>query len=148
VVERRDIGSWIEGPASVTRTDADAWPGKRIGRPEHGVGSVARFGRRLVAVVVDWVLALLVSNAFLDGNPWGTLAVFGAAQVVLVGTLGFSIGHGLLGLRVERLDTGWAGPRRAALRTLLLCLAVPAVVWDRDQRGLHDRAAGTVLVRR
>ena len=32
-------------------------------------------------------------------------------------------------------------------RTFLLCLAVPALVWDRDQRGLHDRAANTVVVR-
>jgi uncharacterized RDD family membrane protein YckC len=23
---------------------------------------------------------------------------------------------------------------------------VPALIWDRDGRGLHDRAAGTVLV--
>lgn len=31
--------------------------------------------------------------------------------------------------------------------TLLLCLAVPALIWDRDQRGMHDRAANTVVVR-
>ena len=32
-------------------------------------------------------------------------------------------------------------------RTVLLCLAIPALIWDRDQRGLHDKAAQTVLVR-
>ena len=43
---------------------------------------------------------------------------------------------------------GWAGPLPALVRTALLCLVLPAVVYDRDQRGLHDRAAATVLVRR
>lgn len=148
MVERRDIGSWIEGPASVTRTEDDAWPGKRLGRPERGPGSVAPLGRRLVAVTLDWLLAMLVSSAVADGNAWATLAIFGVVQVVLVGTLGFSPGHGLLGLRVERLDGAWAGPARALVRTVLLCLAVPALIGDRDQRGVHDRAAGTVLVRR
>jgi uncharacterized RDD family membrane protein YckC len=36
----------------------------------------------------------------------------------------------------------------AAIRTALLCLAVPALIFDSDSRGLHDRVAGTVLVRR
>ena len=39
------------------------------------------------------------------------------------------------------------GLLRAALRTLLLCLLIPALIWDRDGRGLHDKAAGTVVVR-
>ena len=34
-----------------------------------------------------------------------------------------------------------------ALRTALLLLLVPALITDRDGRGLHDRAAGTVVVR-
>ena len=38
-------------------------------------------------------------------------------------------------------------PWRPLVRTVLLCLAIPALIWDRDQRGLHDRGAGTVLVR-
>jgi len=36
----------------------------------------------------------------------------------------------------------------ALVRTLLLGLVIPAVVTDDDGRGLHDRAAGTVVVRR
>lgn len=128
--------------------DGHDWPGRRLGRPRTGPGSVARAGRRLVAVVVDWVLAMLVSHAFLGGDPWGTLLVFGLVQVLLVGTVGFAVGHFLLGMRVERVDGGWAGPWPALVRSVLLCLAVPPLVWDRDQRGLHDRAAGTILIRR
>jgi uncharacterized RDD family membrane protein YckC len=40
------------------------------------------------------------------------------------------------------------GFARGAVRTALLCLVIPAVVWDADGRGLHDKAAGTVIVRR
>jgi uncharacterized RDD family membrane protein YckC len=47
---------------------------------------------------------------------------------------------------VMRLDGRPVGLPRAALRTLLLVLLVPAVVTDRDGRGLHDKAAGTVVV--
>ena len=36
----------------------------------------------------------------------------------------------------------------ALLRTLLICLVVPPVIYNRDRRGLHDLAAGTVTVRR
>lgn len=99
-------------------------------------------------MLVDWLLAMLVSHAFFAGDAWATLLVFGVVQTVLVGTAGFAVGHALLGMRVERVDGGWPGPGRALVRALLLCLAVPALVWDHDQRGLHDRAAGTVLARR
>lgn len=112
------------------------------------MGSVARAGRRVVAIAVDWAVSLLISGGLLGGDPWWTLTVFGLMQVLLVGTASASIGHRLLGLRVVRVDGGWAGPVRALVRAALLCLAVPALIWDSDQRGLHDQAAGTVLVRR
>jgi hypothetical protein len=147
VVDRRDVGSWISGPGSVVGAEGD-WPGRRLGRPERGSGSVARVGRRLVAIGVDWLIASVVAAAFLPGDRWGPLIVFFVMQAVLVGLLGFGFGHALLGLRLERVAGGWAGPLRGLLRTVLLCLALPALVWDRDQRGLHDRAAGTVLLRR
>ena len=42
----------------------------------------------------------------------------------------------------------WHRLWRPIVRTALLCLVVPAVIADADQRGLHDRVAATVLVRR
>ena len=33
------------------------------------------------------------------------------------------------------------------VRTVLLCLFLPAMFWDKDGRGLHDKSAGTVIVR-
>jgi uncharacterized RDD family membrane protein YckC len=75
------------------------------------------------------------------------LVVFVVMNLLLVGTLGSTLGHRLLGLRVVRLDGATAGPIPALIRTILLALVIPAVVWDRDTRGFHDKLAGTVLVR-
>jgi uncharacterized RDD family membrane protein YckC len=147
VVDRRDIASWMDGPPSAKERGL-GYPGEQLGLPEQGPGSVARPGRRLVALAVDWIGCLLVSNGFFGGDPWATLGVFAALHVLTLGSIGASPGHALLGLRLRRLDGGWPGPLPAVVRTVLLCLVIPAVVYDRDQRGLHDRVARTVLVRR
>jgi uncharacterized RDD family membrane protein YckC len=65
----------------------------------------------------------------------------------LVGLLGTSLGHRLVGIRVARLDGRRVGVPRAALRALLLCLVLPAVVYDKDRRGIHDLASGTIVLR-
>ena len=53
----------------------------------------------------------------------------------------------LFGIRVIRVDR----PTRvtvldAAVRTILLLLLVPAFIWDKDGRGLHDRVTRTAVV--
>jgi uncharacterized RDD family membrane protein YckC len=129
--------------------DPSKWPGERLGLPESGYRSVARIGRRFVAIFIDWGLALLIGN-FLSSGPmssWTTLLVFAVLQVVFIPTLGGSLGHRIVGLRVVPLAGGWVGVWRPALRTLLLILVVPVLVWDSDQRGFHDKIAGTVLIR-
>jgi uncharacterized RDD family membrane protein YckC len=68
-------------------------------------------------------------------------------QIVFIPTICGSIGHRLLGLRVVALKGGWIGPWRPVVRTLLLAIVVPALIWDSDQRGFHDKIAGTVLLR-
>jgi len=153
VMDRKDVGSWLEGPRAA-RVAQGSYPGQRLGMPERGPGSVARFGRRLAAILIDWTLCQLVAFAVLGarighGGVDGLLplAVFVVENLLLVGTVGFTIGHRLLGLRVVRLGGGLAGPLPGLVRTVLLALAIPALVWDRDERGLHDKVAGTVLVR-
>jgi uncharacterized RDD family membrane protein YckC len=151
MADRRTIGSWLGGPASVTR-EAGEYPGRRLGLPEEGPGSVALFGRRLAALCVDWLLALLVARVALGVDSWNdlqwaALATFTVYNALLVGLLGSSVGHRLLGLRLVRLDGAAPGLLRATARAVLLSLAVPALIWDRDQRGLHDRFVGTVLIR-
>jgi hypothetical protein len=169
VAAREDMGSWLEGgPSGGAR-------GQRagLGLPESGAGSLATLARRVPALVVDWALCLAISTGFFGADAMATLAVFAAENVLLVATLGSTVGHRLLGLQVRPAPapaataatgtaarTGAAGRSaavpdavapgllRAAVRTVLLCLVIPAVVWDAEGRSLHDRAAGTVLVRR
>jgi len=143
----------------------------RLGLPETGPGSLAPLGRRVVALAIDWIACLLISGAFFAvdanafllsrGNSMATLGIFALENVLLVGSIGNTLGHRLLGLRVRRVfpgqpaeksDSVWAtaapGFLSALVRTVLLCLVIPAVVWDSDGRGLHDRLAGTAIVRR
>lgn len=154
MVDRQDIGSWLQGPGS--RNPNAEPPGVRLGLPADGPGSVAGIGRRALAIVVDFLLCELIATLFGfrfgqasgDWHDFIPLMVFAVENVLLVGTLGSTIGHRLLGVRVLRVGTATLpGPARALIRSVLLCLVVPAVIWDRDQRGLHDRSAGTVLVR-
>ncbi|MFE0456690.1 RDD family protein [Streptomyces sp. NPDC058914] len=152
--KRQAIGSWLSGPrAAMEDAGADfGYRGEQLGLPEEGPGSIARPGRRLGALAVDWGLCLLIAYGLItDGYGQATsnwaLLIFFVMSVLTVGTLGFTPGKRLLGLRVVALDTGTVQPARSALRTVLLCLAVPALIWDRDGRGLHDRLARTVEVR-
>ena len=123
--------------------------------PARGPGSLAPWGPRIAALVLDWFACLFASFAFASRDavtsgdarflPLGVLVLEAA---VLTATLGGSAGQLLLGLRVRRVDGHPAvGIGRALVRSVLLGLVVPAVVFDADRRGLHDRAAGTVVVR-
>ncbi|MFC4532292.1 RDD family protein [Sphaerisporangium dianthi] len=128
------------------------YPGERLGFPRAGSGSVSGFGRRLGAITVDWLICTwAIAGGLLRADPrgatWVGLAVFAVEYILLVGTIGMTFGMRLFGVRVATLDGGRPAFGSVVLRTLLLCLVIPAVVWDRDQRGLHDRAARTVVVR-
>jgi hypothetical protein len=145
---RREFGSWLTGP-SVPTGETNERDG--LGLPTSGPGTRAGLGRRVVALCVDWAAASAISYAFFDLDSLATLGVFAVMNLVLVGTVGATLGHALLRLQVRRL--GATGPHlvgigRSAVRAVLVCLVIPAVVWDADGRGLHDKAAGTVIVRR
>ena len=157
MVDRKDFGSWLQGPGSRSGASS-AYPGERLGMPRTGAGSIARFGRRLVGVVVDWTLCQLIAAALFSvplpftaiatGRDTAVLlAVFAAENLLLVGTLGSTIGHRLVGLHVRSMDGRAVQPVQAIVRTALLCLFLPAMFWDKDGRGLHDKAAGTLIVR-
>lgn len=133
---------------SNTTSRQQNWPGRRLGLPESGPRSIARPGRRFAAIALDWASAVLVSVLFFDYAPLATLAVFALLQTVLLVTANGSLGHLALGMRVVPLVGGYLGVWRPLVRTLLLCLVIPAVIWDLDQRGMHDRLVGTILVRR
>jgi hypothetical protein len=105
-------------------------------------------GRRFLALLIDWLLCTLIAYG-LFRSRYLTIAVF-AVEVYLGTALGgFSIGKRLLSIRVVRvLRRGEpVGFRWAAVRTLLLLCVIPALLVDRDLRGMHDRASDTVVVR-
>jgi uncharacterized RDD family membrane protein YckC len=135
--------------SGTSKTAAD-WPGKRLGLPEAGPRSIGRLGRRLGALVVDWGVSYLISFAFFrpDHDGFATLGIFAVLQLVFLLILNGSFGHLIFGLRVVPLVPGYLGLWRPVVRTVLLALFIPAVIYDKDQRGLHDRWAGTILVRR
>ncbi|MFE2105555.1 RDD family protein [Kitasatospora sp. NPDC059463] len=151
---REALGSWIDGPkAAAEKMGADfGYRGERLGLPKEGPGSIAGPGRRMGALFVDgWLVALVAYGLIGKGsassaNMW-TTPLFFAVTVLLLATTGTTVGKRLFGLRVVRLDGSRATIPQVMLRTLLLCLLVPALVWDRDTRGLHDKAVGTVEVR-
>lgn len=126
---------------------ANTYPGERLGLPVSGPGSVGRPGRRIAALLIDWAAAVILSIAFFQYDPFATLVIFAVVQILFIPTAGGSPGHRILGMRVVRLDGGWVGLWRPLVRTLLLIVVIPAVIWDPDQRGLHDKAVGTVLIR-
>lgn len=126
----------------------NTWAGQRLGLPESGSGSLAKTPRRVAALFVDWLASLLLSTAFFQGDNLATLAIFSIEIWLLVGTAGYSFGHRLFGMRVRRLDGRAVGLWKSLLRTAAILLVIPAVVWDADNRGLHDKLAGTVLVLR
>ena len=133
-----------------TAPSAQNWPGKRLGLPEKGPRSVGRFGRRALGIIIDWAIASALVWAFFPDDIFGfwRLGIFAVLQVAFVLVLNGSIGHLIVGLRVVPINGGYLGYWRPFARAILLSLAIPAVIWDKDQRGMHDRLVGTVLVRR
>ena len=116
---------------------------------------MAGYGRRLLALIVDWLLATAVAALLSAALHWdaqsrslATLAVFGVMVWLLTGLTGTTAGKRLCELRIARTGGRRVGLLRGFVRTVLLLLVVPALLWDRDYRGIHDRAAHTLVVRR
>lgn len=123
------------------------YPGKSIGLPRSGSGSIAPLSRRVGAFVTDWAAVVLLSVAFFDYSWWSTLMIFVIIQALFLPTASGSPGHRIWRLRVVRRDGSWVGPWRPFLRSILIVLVIPAVVWDENQRGLHDLLSDTMVVR-
>jgi len=117
-------------------------------------------GTRVAALLADWLLCLLIVSAvtrhsifngvsdphYFPTMGW-TLALFAVEVYLLTAISGLTVGKRLLRIKVIRTDGGTPGFAWAALRTALLICVVPALLSDRDLRGLHDRAADTIVVR-
>lgn len=127
----------------------------RLKLPEIGPGSPGGLGRRMAAIFIDWFACLAVAVVLNGGfvadrfDPALVTLILFAVQVTLLTWLqAASFGQRLMQLVVAPVGRPRVSLLRAALRTALLCLVIPAVVMDSNGRGLHDLAAGTVVVRR
>jgi uncharacterized RDD family membrane protein YckC len=132
--------------ASHAAQAASAYPGQRFGLPERGPMSVASMGRRVLALFIDWLLSMVIAYWLTRSQFW-TIAVFAVEVYVLTALTGCTVGKRLAGIRVMRTGGGPVGLRWALVRTAILLTVVPPLLSDRDLRGLHDRAADTIVVR-
>jgi len=136
-------------------TDEESYAGERLGLPAEGPRSVASWGRRLVALFLDWIPSLLIANVISrlaglsnDQADFMPLLVFLLETAFFVSLTGASFGQLAMQLRVARLDGRGVPLLWSLLRSLLVCLVIPPLVFNRDNRGLHDLAAKTVVIRR
>jgi uncharacterized RDD family membrane protein YckC len=155
--ERSEGMSEASKPTNVTAPQS--YRGEKLGLPRSGSGSLASTGPRLGAFLVDVFASTLIAalfvhhkagdNSFAAKLP-GSWSLVPLALIYVIGILvaGRTLGMYLFSLRLVRVDrTAAVDPVRAIVRTLLLFLLVPAVVFDRDGRGLHDRLTDTAVVR-
>ncbi len=106
----REIASWLSGPQPDFES-GDYPGGRRLGMPEHGSGSIARFGRRTAALLIDWLigyglaaLAMALGLVSLPALSTTVLAVWFVLGVVSVRLFGFSPGQFVMGLMVVPVD--------------------------------------------
>ncbi len=135
---------------------ASDYPGERLGLPKTGRGSLASWGSRVGALILDWIICtgvavLLFGVRVVTGQGWTswmTLATFFVETSVLCVLVGGSVGQLICRIAVVRVERLPLDPGRSVLRAALVCVVLPALVVGTDRRGLHDLAAGTVVVSR
>jgi hypothetical protein len=104
--------------------------------------------RRAIGLVVDWVASLLIATLLVHGRVqlW-PLLVLSVMNVLLVTMIGSTLGMRVAGTRIVPWGPGTPWPLRVIVRTALLLLVVPAAIGGAGGRPLHDRIAGTAILR-
>lgn len=126
-----------------------------LGLPADGPGSPAGWGRRVGALAVDWALAN-VASLMIAGGPsvwdrergliWLPLVCWFVVVWLATALTGASLGQWTMRLRVIRLDRQPIGLWVGLIRTVLIGLVIPPLIFTQERRGLHDLAVGTVCV--
>lgn len=142
-------------PGGKTVESSPGYPGETLGLPRTGPGSLAPMGRRLMGLLIDWLIAYglaslglqvgVVSPAMLSTVVLVVWLVLGMAAVRL-----FGVTPGQLFLRIEVVSVNGrpAGIGRLMARGLLIGLVIPPLFTDSDGRGLQDRVTHLAVVRR
>ena len=136
--------------------------------------AIASRSRRIIGAVTDWlILDLWALAAHAAGAPnWATFVTLGVYVVMATALCGRTIGKWAVGtVVVSHRDAGSPGWLRSVVRWLavswsgvvslvlpylpvalelaglaVLLLTYMPVLWDREGRGWHDRAADTMVV--
>lgn len=117
----------------------------------------ASWGRRIIALLVDWALCTLAvlivvgaDDYFTTGSNGSsfTLLVYVVESAILTWLAGGSAGKLLTGLCVVPADGRLRrlSPIKVLVRQILIALVIPPLVFRNDGRGLHDVFAGTATV--
>lgn len=121
-------------------------PGSRVGR-------IAGFGPRLLAYLVDGLIADLLAAVVNGGYHRDfrqnllNYGFFLLIQLFFIAFAGQTPGMRVVGIGVLRKDRQGRLPFQwTLLRTLLVAAVIPAVIVDRSGVAMHDRAAGSVII--
>jgi uncharacterized RDD family membrane protein YckC len=109
----------------------------------------ASWPRRIVALFVDWFACSLAARLLLGEALWAPLGIFVLETALLTALIGGSFGQLVTGLRVVRVD-GSGQPMTllgSLIRSLLVAVVIPPLIFRPDGRGLHDIAVGSAAVR-
>lgn len=117
----------------------------------------ASWGRRILALFVDWLASTLVVVAMVGLDDYTdasgpesfyVLVVYVVEAALFTWLVGGSFGKVATRLRVVPVDGRLRplNPLRLLVRQVLVALVVPPLVFRPDGRGLHDLFAGTATV--
>jgi uncharacterized RDD family membrane protein YckC len=120
----------------------------------HPANETASWGRRLLALVVDWLACTGITVLVLGPDGWSssnvsgfyTLGIFVLEAGAFTAMLGGSFGQLMTRLRVVRLDGARLGLLPALARSAMIALVIPPLVFKPDGRGLHDLVTGSRVV--
>jgi len=154
-LDKDALGSWLSGPrAAAERAGVEVeYAGQRLGLPAQGRGSVTGWARRFTALFIDWFIALGITRVLFPHVDAATtahsllvLGVFAVHVGVLSMVAGASFGQRVMGLILLPVNGERPVRWRLLARSLLVACVIPALLYDRDRRGLPDHLARTVLV--
>ena len=117
----------------------------------------AAWAHRFGALIVDWAACTLIVMLVLGPGGWSddpyagfyTTGIFVVESAFFTAAMGGSFGKLVTRLRVVRSD-GSNRPLElipALMRSVLIALVIPPLVFRPDGRGLHDMAARSKTVR-
>jgi uncharacterized RDD family membrane protein YckC len=165
--------TWVEvglqGPAGPPASPPPGWARP----PEVALPTLASPWRRLAARFVDGLILAGIITALVatgvvhfdfssvDAIPRAffvmAIVVGGIYETGFIAVRGQTPGKMVLGIRVVRVESGslpglgravarWVVPAVASLIPLGALVVYGWLLWDRRRQGLHDKAAGTVVV--